>query len=58
MADGRDMYLAGIQPFRIMLLTGHRSEMSFFKYIKIQKEENAEYLYNNPFFNNQKNDNL
>lgn len=46
-----NMYLSGIQPFRIMLLTGHRSEMSFFKYIKIQKEENAEYLSNNPFFN-------
>lgn len=45
-------YLAGIPTFRIMLITGHRSEDSFFKYVRIEKEENAEILLNHNFFNN------
>lgn len=43
-------FLAGIQPFRIMLITGHRSEKSFFRYIRITREENALSLSNHRFF--------
>ncbi len=45
-----NMYLAGIPVFRIMLLTGHSTEKSFFKYICISKEENANILAGNEFF--------
>ena len=45
-----NMYLAGIPTFRIMLLTGHSTEESFFKYIRIGKEENANVLAEHPFF--------
>ena len=45
-----NMYLAGIPTFRIMLLTGHTTEESFFKYIRIGKEENANVLSEYPFF--------
>jgi integrase len=43
-------YLAGIPPARIMLITGHRTEQSFFKYICIQKQENAKVLAEHDFF--------
>ncbi|MBQ3689701.1 MAG: tyrosine-type recombinase/integrase [Bacteroidales bacterium] len=43
-------YLAGIPIARIMMLTGHQSETSFFKYIKIQNTENAEELAHHAFF--------
>jgi len=45
-----NMYLAGIKTFRIMLLTGHKTEKSFFKYIRISQEENVEFLANHEFF--------
>lgn len=45
-----NMYIAGIAPFRIMLLTGHKTESAFYKYIRIRKEENARDLAENPFF--------
>lgn len=45
-----NMYLAGIPPFRIMLITGHKTESAFYRYIRIQKEENAKELLNHPFF--------
>jgi hypothetical protein len=45
-----NMYLAKIPTFRIMLLTGHTTEESFFKYIRIEKEENAATLAEHPFF--------
>jgi integrase len=45
-----NMYLAKIPTFRIMLLTGHTTEESFFKYIRISKEENAKILSEHPFF--------
>lgn len=45
-----NMYLAGIPTFRIMLTTGHTTEASFFLYIGIRKEENANILQNHPFF--------
>jgi hypothetical protein len=44
------MFLAGVPPYRIMLITGHRSEKSFFKYIRITREENAATLAGHPFF--------
>lgn len=43
-------YLAGIPIARIMLMTGHKTEESFFRYIKIQKKENAILLSKHPFF--------
>jgi integrase len=43
-------YLAGIQPAKIMLITGHTTEQSFFKYIRIGKAENAKELSLHPFF--------
>lgn len=44
-------YLAGIPPARIMLITGHTTETAFFKYIRIQKVENARVLSQHKFFN-------
>lgn len=43
-------YLAGVQPARIMMLTGHKTEDSFFKYIRIEKRENAKTLSEHDFF--------
>lgn len=43
-------YLAGIPPISIMKLTGHRTESSFLKYVKVSQERNAELLSNHPFF--------
>jgi len=45
-----NMYLAGIQTFRIMLITGHKTEEAFFKYIRIEKHENAKTLAEHSFF--------
>jgi integrase len=45
-----NMYLAGIPVFRIMLITGHKTQESFFRYIRITAEENATILANHPFF--------
>lgn len=45
-----NMYLAGIPVFRIMLLTGHKTEEAFFRYIRIEKEENARELSQHAFF--------
>ena len=45
-----NMYLAEIPTFRIMLITGHKTEESFFRYIRINKEENAKILATHPFF--------
>lgn len=46
-----NMFLVGIPTFRIMLLTGHKSESAFFKYIRITREENAATLSGHQFFN-------
>jgi len=35
----------------IMKITGHRTEKSFMKYIRISQEENANKLTHHPFFN-------
>jgi len=45
-----NMYLAGIPTARIMLLTGHKTEHAFFRYIRIEKEENAKTLLEHAFF--------
>lgn len=45
-----NMYLAGIVPYRIMLITGHETEKSFFRYIRITREENVKILAKHKFF--------
>lgn len=45
-----NMFIAGIPAISIMKITGHRTEKSFLKYIKISQEENAELLANHAFF--------
>jgi integrase len=45
-----NMYLSGIPTFRIMLITGHKTEESFFRYIRINRAENAKILAEHPFF--------
>lgn len=49
-----NMYLAKIQPYRIMLITGHKTEKSFFRYIRITREENVKVLARHPFFTEDK----
>lgn len=46
-----NMFKAGIPSIRIMKITGHKTEKSFMKYIKITAEENAEVLVDHPYFN-------
>jgi integrase len=43
-------YLAGIPIARIMLVTGHKTEAAFFRYIRIGRAENAKTLSEHPFF--------
>ena len=45
-----NMYIAGIPSISIMKLTGHTTERSFLKYIKISQEENANLLASHAFF--------
>lgn len=45
-----NMYFMGIPAARIMKITGHKSEVNFFRYIRVDKEENANYLRNTDFF--------
>ena len=45
-----NMYLSGILPFRIMLITGHKTEKSFFRYIRISRDENVKILARHKFF--------
>lgn len=44
-------YLSNIPAISIMKFTGHKTESSFMKYIKVSQERNAELLSNHPFFN-------
>ncbi len=44
-------YLMDIPSISIMKITGHRTERSFMKYIRISQEDNANKLANHPFFN-------
>ena len=43
-------YLSGIPPISIMMITGHKTETAFMKYIKISSEENAIQLQKSKFF--------
>ena len=43
-------YLMDIPSISIMKITGHKTEKSFMKYIRISQEENANKLINHPFF--------
>lgn len=43
-------YLMGVPTISIMKITGHKTEKSFLKYIKISQEDNANKLINHPFF--------
>lgn len=52
-----NMYLSGIVPFRIMLITGHKTEKSFFRYIRVTREENVKVLARHKFFTGNKREN-
>lgn len=45
-----NMYLSDVPPISIMKITGHRTERSFLKYIKITPEQNADKLAIHPRF--------
>ena len=45
-----NMFKAGIPSISIMKITGHTTEKSFMKYIKISAEENADLLSQHEFF--------
>lgn len=45
-----NMYLIGIDTISIMKITGHRTESSFMKYIKVSNEENARKISSHPYF--------
>jgi len=45
-----NMFKAGIPSISIMKITGHHTEKSFLKYIKITQEENAQLLSEHSFF--------
>jgi len=47
------MYMADVPTISIMKITGHRTEKSFLKYIRISQEDNANKLMNHPFFNSE-----
>lgn len=45
-----NMFLMNIPTYRIMLITGHKCEESFLKYIRVTREENAATLAGHQFF--------
>ena len=45
-----NMFLAGIPAISIMKITGHRTESSFMKYIRMSSEENAIHLQDHSYF--------
>jgi integrase len=45
-----NLYLAGVPSLTIMKITGHRTERSFLKYIRVSPEENARLLAKHPYF--------
>lgn len=44
------LYMSGIPAAQCMMITGHRTEAAFMRYIRVTKEENARSLADNPFF--------
>jgi integrase len=47
-----NLYLAGFPTLSIMKLTGHKTEKSFMKYIRMSKEDNAYKMAENDYFKN------
>lgn len=45
-----NMYLAGIPTLSIMKITGHKTEKSFLKYIRITQQENARLIQSHAYF--------
>lgn len=45
-----NMYLSGVSTISIMKITGHRTDKTFLRYIRISQEENANKLLDHPFF--------
>lgn len=45
-----NLYLADIPAISIMKITGHNTERSFLKYIRVTQEQNADKLLDHPFF--------
>lgn len=45
-----NMFLSGIKPEQIMMITGHKTYASFKRYIRIDKQTNAVMLSENEFF--------
>ena len=45
-----NLYLADIPAISIMKITGHLTERSFLKYIRVTQEQNADKLLDHPFF--------
>lgn len=43
-------YKAGVPTISIMKITGHKTESSFMKYIRISQQENADIMKSHPFF--------
>jgi len=43
-------YLAGVPTLAIMSITGHKTELSFLKYVKVTKEEQAKLIMEHAFF--------
>lgn len=43
-------FIAGVPVISIMMITGHKTESAFMKYIKITKEENAKKMLEHTFF--------
>lgn len=46
-----NLYLANVPSISIMKITGHRTESSFLRYIRVSQKENADKLLTHPFFN-------
>lgn len=44
------LYMSGVPIAQCMMITGHKSEATFRRYIRLTKEENARSLAGNPFF--------
>lgn len=53
-----NMFLAGVPVSDIMSITGHKTEASFFNYIKATPEQRALKMRSNPFFSGTSIDNL
>ncbi len=45
-----NLFLADVPTVSIMKITGHKTEKSFLRYIRVTQEQNADKLLNHPFF--------